>query len=245
MPPCDNGTRAGLRPVPFGLPGSIPGGGAFNKLHAMIIVVYKLTTLQQYMDIHNYKARLERTIKRLENSTISEENQKILLKFKDQCLCDNISYGKVDAYLFYLIKFTGMHQKPLEGIGKEDIMKVISELNQTNYSEETKVSFRIAVRKLYKMIRDTEDYPLEVKWLKTTIAKKHETIPEELLTEEEIESIIRNAKTLRDKAFLSTLAESGCRVGEIGTLQIKHISFAEHGARITVKGKTGMRKILF
>ncbi len=94
------------------------------------------------------------------------------------------------------------------------------------------------------MIRDTEDYPPEVKWLKTTIAKKHETIPEELLTEEEIESIIRNAKTLRDKAFLSTLAESGCRVGEIGTLQIKHISFEEYGARITVKGKTGMRKIL-
>lgn len=29
VPPCDNGTRAGLRPVPFGLPGSIPGGGVF------------------------------------------------------------------------------------------------------------------------------------------------------------------------------------------------------------------------
>ena len=196
------------------------------------------------MDIHNYQARLERTIKRLENSTISTNNQKILLKFKDQCLCDGISYGKTDAYLFYLVKFTGMLKKPLEGIGKEDIIKVISELNQTTYSEETKVSFKIAVRKLYKMIRDTEDYPPEVKWLKTTIAKNHTKIPEELLTEEEIESIIRCARTLRDKALLSTLAESGCRVGEIGTLQIKHISFEEHGARLTVKGKTGMRKIL-
>jgi len=32
MPPCDNGTRAGLRPVPFGLPGSIPGGGVFWQI---------------------------------------------------------------------------------------------------------------------------------------------------------------------------------------------------------------------
>lgn len=164
-------------------------------------MVYKLRLFAATMDIHNYKARLERTIKRLENSTVSTNNQKILLKFKDQCLCDNISYGKVDAYLFYLIKFTNMLQKAIEQATKEDIMKVISELNQTNYSEETKVSFRIALRKIYKMIRDTEDYPPEVKWLKTTIAKKHEKIPEELLTEEEIESIISNPKNL----FLSSL----------------------------------------
>jgi len=32
MPLCDNGTRAGLRPVPFGLPGSIPGRGVFIEL---------------------------------------------------------------------------------------------------------------------------------------------------------------------------------------------------------------------
>ncbi len=80
------------------------------------------------MDIHNYKARLERTIKRLGKSTISEDNQKILLRFKDQCLCDNISYGKVDAYLFYLIKFTNMLQKAIEQATKEDIMKVIQSL---------------------------------------------------------------------------------------------------------------------
>jgi len=35
MPPCDNGTRAGLRPVPFGLPGSIPGGGVLKKFYTV------------------------------------------------------------------------------------------------------------------------------------------------------------------------------------------------------------------
>jgi len=186
-------------------------------------VVYKLRLLTAIMDIHNYKRRFDRTIERLNESDISKTNKKILLQFKDSCICENISYGKIDAYLFYLMKFTNMLQKAIEQATKEDIMKVISELNQTNYSEETKVSFRIAVRKIYKMIRDTEDYPPEVKWLKTTIAKKHKKIPEELLTEEEIQGIIRAGKTVRDKTLLSTLAESGCRVGEVGTLKIKNV----------------------
>jgi site-specific recombinase XerD len=196
------------------------------------------------MDIHNYKRRFDRTIERIKDSDISKGNKKILLQFKDSCICENISYGKIDAYLFYLMKFTNMLQKAIEQATKEDLMRVISELNQTQYSEETKISFNIAVRKIYKMIRETEDYPPEVKWIPTNIKKNKSKIPEELLTEEEIQGIIRAGKNIRDKTLLSTLAESGCRVGEIGTLKIKHVSFEEYGARITVAGKTGMRKIL-
>ena len=76
------------------------------------------------------------------------------------------------------------------------------------------------------------------------ISNNHNKLPEELLTEDEIEGIIRNATNTRDKALLSCLAESGCRISEIGNLKIKHISFEEYGTRLTVGGKTGMRKIL-
>ena len=76
------------------------------------------------------------------------------------------------------------------------------------------------------------------------ISNNHRKIPEELLTEEEIGRVIRAAQTVRDKAIIAALAESGCRISEIGTLKIKHISFEEYGTRITVQGKTGMRKIL-
>ena len=40
------------------------------------------------------------------------------------------------------------------------------------------------------------------------------------------------------------LSETGARIGEIGSMKIKHVSFEQYGARLTVKGKTGMRKIL-
>ncbi len=65
-----------------------------------------------------------------------------------------------------------------------------------------------------------------------------------MLTEDEILRIIRKCNNLRNKALLSALAEFGCRISEIGTMQIKHVSFEQYGTRLTVKGKTGMRKIL-
>jgi len=199
------------------------------------------------MDIHNYKGRFGRTLVRLDaDKEISVGNREIIHKFKDNCLCRNISYGKLDAYLFYLMKFTKMLDKPIGDASKEDIMKVMADLNQTDYSEETKVCFKIVIRKVYQMVRGFEgkEYPEEVKWITTTISQNHRKLPEELLTEEEVQNIIRAGQNTRDKALLSCLAESGCRISEIGTLQIKHVSFEEYGARLTVKGKTGTRKIL-
>lgn len=68
-------------------------------------------------------------------------------------------------------------------------------------------------------------------------------MPEEILTQEEIMKLIKGAKYTRDKALISMLYESGCRVGELGNLLIKHIQFDKHGAVIMVDGKTGQRRV--
>jgi integrase len=68
-------------------------------------------------------------------------------------------------------------------------------------------------------------------------------LPEQLITKEEIERIIQAADNTRDKAFLATLLESGCRIGEVGLMKIKDVCFEEIGARISVTGKTGPRKM--
>jgi len=68
-------------------------------------------------------------------------------------------------------------------------------------------------------------------------------LPEELLTREEVERLIASAQTLRDKAMIMVLYESGARIGEIVTLQRKHVSFDEYGAVLIVNGKTGMRRV--
>ena len=199
------------------------------------------------MDIHNYEKRYKRRLELIEESDISSEDKEIIYKFNNYCLTKDISPGKLEVYLLYLMKFTKMLKKPIVKANKDDLMRVIAELNQTDYSEETKKSFKITLRRLYKIVRGVDDgdpYPEEVRWMTIAIKNNHKKLPEELINDEEIISLVHCGETVRDKALLATLCESGCRVSEVGLMKIKHVSFEEYGARLTVTGKTGTRKIL-
>jgi integrase len=47
----------------------------------------------------------------------------------------------------------------------------------------------------------------------------------------------------RDKALISVLYESGCRIGEILSLKIRNVEFDNNGAVLIVNGKTGQRRV--
>jgi len=199
-------------------------------------------------DIHNYKRTLERLIERIEKEEkFSSEDRKIALSFKDDLLANNLSLAKVARYLQHIIWFNRIFKKNFSDADIGDIKEIVAGLNQSEYSENTKKSIKIALRKLYKFIRGVDGkgkYPPEVAWYTVTIGNDRQKMPEELLNEDEMMRVIQSCKCERDRALMAVLCESGCRVGEIGTIKIKHISLEEHGARLTVDGKTGMRKIL-
>ncbi|MEI6731400.1 MAG: tyrosine-type recombinase/integrase, partial [archaeon] len=200
------------------------------------------------MDIHNYKRQFERQIELIiESDKLSKKNKEVALKFKDYLLSEGIGLAKIGRYLLDVRKFNDLLGKPFAEANKDDMRRVVAEIEQSDLAAESKKSFKILLRKLYRFIRGVEDkgiYPDEVKWISIAIPKNHTKLPEELLTGEEIKAIIKNCDCLRDRALVATLAESGCRISEIGSMQIKHVSFEEYGARLTVNGKTGMRKIL-
>jgi hypothetical protein len=47
----------------------------------------------------------------------------------------------------------------------------------------------------------------------------------------------------RDKALISTLYESGCRISELGLIKFKDVVFDQYGAVMNVTGKTGPRRV--
>ena len=200
------------------------------------------------MDIHNYKRRFERTVERIKKAEdISKENKECMFNFKNYLLSENIGTAKIERYLFDLMKYARMLNKSFANASKNDIRRIVGEINQKDLAEETKRGFKILLRKFYRFLEGIEEkgkYPERVCWISTNIQENHKKLPEELLTEEEIKTIIEKCNNLRDRALISVLSESGCRISEIGTLKVKHISFEEYGARLTVNGKTGMRKIL-
>jgi integrase len=107
----------------------------------------------------------------------------------------------------------------------------------------TKLDFRITIKKFYKWLNGGEEYPDSIRWIRTSEKLNNSKLPEELLTEEEIKKLVQYCQHSRDRALICILWESGCRVGELLSLQLKHVSFEETLTRITVQGKTGMRRI--
>jgi integrase len=103
----------------------------------------------------------------------------------------------------------------------------------------TKQDYKILIRKFFRWL-GKEDM---VNWIKISYRSNSRKLPEDLLSEEEIEKMINACEHPRDKALIACLYESGTRIGELGNLKIKHAKFDRYGAVLMVDGKTGMRRV--
>jgi integrase len=81
-----------------------------------------------------------------------------------------------------------------------------------------------------------------VAWIKTNV-KRNELSEPNVLTEEEGRKLIEAVSKPRDKAFVAVLFEGGFRISEMHGIRIGHITFDQHGARVSVRGKTGGRTV--
>jgi site-specific recombinase XerD len=200
------------------------------------------------MDLHNYQRQLERQIELIwETQGIARDNKESIIQFKDYLLSEGIGVAKIGRYLLDAKKFCLMLGKPVREACEADIRGIIGALEQTSLSAETKKSFRVFVRKFYRFLRGMTrkgEYPPEVSWISIALARKNRKMPEDLLGENEIKELIRACENVRDKALISALTESGARVSEIGMMRVKHVAFEQRGARLSISGKTGARKIL-
>ena len=192
-------------------------------------------------EVYCYKRRIEACLRKIRNSSIDEESKQSILNFYQECIVRGYSKARIIKYLDTLERIAKNLGKPLTQAKKEDIVNLIAKIEQRNYSEWTKHDYKVILRIFYKWLRK-DDYPEEVSWIKVRTSSNHK-LPEELLTPEEVNKLIDSADHIRDKAFISTLYESGCRIGELLCLQIKHVQFDEFGAVLLVNGKTGQRRV--
>jgi len=194
--------------------------------------------------IHDYDRRLELVLRKVKTLPISERNRQIILRFKDECFSQGLSKGRVIKYMYYLLKLSEWLGKDFDKADKQDIKTLVSRIEESPYVDSSKRELKICVKKLYKWLRESDDYPEEVKWIRPSSRKTGKIkLPEEILTEEDVKKLISVASNPRDRAFIAMLYESGCRIGEMLFLRIKHIAFDRYGAQIRVNGKTGPRRI--
>jgi len=193
-------------------------------------------------EVYCFKRRIEACLRKIRNNpSIDEESKQKILDFYQECIVRGYSKARIIKYLVTLERIARDLGKPLTQAKKEDIVNLIAKIEQRGYSEWTKHDYKVILRIFYKWLR-RDDYPEEVSWIKVRDSRNHK-LPEEILTQEEVQRMIDAADHIRDKAFISTLYESGCRIGELLCLQIKHVQFDEFGAVLLVNGKTGQRRV--
>jgi len=198
------------------------------------------------IDIYNHSKQLEQATKFLDKTKITKKNKQIITKFQDYLLMMGISKSRILKYVYNLKKLAEWLNKDFDKANKEDIQGVVKEIRTKNYSVWTEHSYCIILKRFYKWLySNDEEYPKEVSWLKNKLDKRRVKLPGEgdLLTEDEIKKVLEVTEHPRNKALISMLFESGCRIGELATLKLKHIVIDKQGILLTVSGKTGSRKI--
>lgn len=193
------------------------------------------------MSFHPYKSKLD--LEHLKIKSLPCVIRKTLTSFEEHLIAQGESEGRVLKYLYTLRKIYQWLGKPFEEATRIDIEKILLKLEEKEYSPWTKQSYKVILKYFYKWLRGSEEYPKEVSWIKTNIKRSQEKLPTELLTREDVLKMIHAAKNIRDKALLMLLYESGGRISEIGTMKIKDVEFKENYAVLTLRGKTGIRKV--
>lgn len=197
--------------------------------------------------IHDFERQDELYLRKLKQLKISKRNLDTILKFRDACLLNGMSKARIVRYLRFFIFLFSFFNKDLDKATKEDIEKIVARINaKESLSLVTKHDCKVIIKRFYKWLKgNDEEYPLEVKWIKSKI-KRHEKKlvgDGELITQEDVDKLIQASECSRDKAFVSLLYESGCRIGEIGSMKVGSVNFDKYGTVITVSGKTGPRKV--
>jgi site-specific recombinase XerD len=198
-------------------------------------------------DIYEYDRIFIRTVERLElERNICDENKQNIRKFVEHLFARNISKPRIIKYINHLVVLARIAGKPFQQLGKEDMERLVTRINVTEYTEHTKRDYKIILKRFYQWLKgcneDEHEYPSEVKWIKTRLQTKR-LLPEALLTMQEIKTLVEATENLRDRALILTHYESGCRIGETLSLRIVHVGFDQYGAVLIVDGKTGPRRV--
>lgn len=197
-------------------------------------------------DLHSYGTRFEAAKRHLKESELSQRNKDFVWKFHEFMNVNGISVARQLKYFDKLRRVGLWLGKDFDKADKKDIERVIGFVQERPLSKSTKIDYNIVIKRFYRwLLGNDETHPDCVAWLKTTLSIRDKPLPNQadLLTIEEAEKLVEVADNPRNKAFVSLLYESGCRIGELANLQICNVMFDQYGCVINVNGKTGSRRI--
>jgi site-specific recombinase XerD len=196
------------------------------------------------MPTADYEKKVESIFEMVkESEEIHPDNADLLREYRRDKELNGMSAATQQRNLSYL-KMVAEHvgDKRFADMDKADLKEVIVWVHDRDLAEATVTTYKKAIRQFWTWLNDGET-PDEVEWLKISSGNSNDTLPQDLLTKEDVKAQIEAAKNPRDRAFISVLYETGARIGELIDLTVGDIEDRTHGKKITIDGKTGARRL--
>jgi integrase/ribosomal protein L40E len=191
-----------------------------------------------------FKKIVERKLEKIKrDSSINQKAKEVFLRFVEFKQTERISYHRLSRVLdlFYHI-LKNFKDVDFSSLTQEQADKIWIWINQQNWKEWTKYTYSRIFKNFVGWLN--ENYGLKIKTKDWKVQKpKNSIMPEYLITEEEFNKLFNATDDIQERLLIGLLYESGSRIGEILSLQIKNVSFNNYGAKLVVKGKTGQRVI--
>lgn len=188
------------------------------------------------IDIHNREAKYREALDKLESdTTLIEENRKLISQFLRDCTLGKtvigrskkkIGAGRCLKYLGILRQLSSAFGKSFEEITQIDMEHFVEDLehdklkkrNGKPFSDATKCDIKKATKKFWKW-KDGKNkaYPELVEWIDT-----YESVRDvSALRKDEIERMVDLASSIRNKALIMVLFDSGARIEELLNVRLK------------------------
>jgi integrase len=202
------------------------------------------------IDIHDYDKRYRNAKNFVERAQISQKDRDLIIQFERSCRLEGLSLSRRIRIMGTLVMFARLLSADFDKATKGDLKELAHNIDANQaWSSATKHTHRAILKKFYKWIafgdeyRTVREYPPIISWLRPRMNAKDQprVKASDILTEREIDELIKAAEHPRDKAFISMLYELGARIGEIGSLRIRDVSKDQHSFIVDLSGKTGHR----
>jgi len=208
----------------------------------------------------NKKNVFEKELKMLKSWNTSARNKELITQFHNYLFSTGSGNLRVAKLSSQLRRICSLLDKDLDKINYEDIEKVIALYNRkTDLSDNTKADYRRCIKQFFRWFKEIDlrldsDNPEDFK----KVRRFYKYIEKEIkisytpkkvdystiLSDDDIERVLEGGcKSIKEKAFIKILHESGTRAGEFLNIKLKDIKINNTSALIFVDGKTGERSI--
>lgn len=197
---------------------------------------------------------METIINRINSQQMSTFNRSIAFQYIDMLSLRGSKHTTIANSVELLIFVDRLIGKDFNKLTVQDIAQFTRNLDtytrispngkgkQGKLSDSSKQQRRLVLKSILNMLKMYD--------LADTIKIKNyhgQKMPDSILTDADVENMLQYAISHRDTAIVTVLYESGCRIGELLTVQLKHLTFISRKdgeiARMRVSGKTGPRFI--